>query len=326
MADLSVTYLNLKLANPFLVSSCRITGTLAGIQQCAEQGAGAVVLQSLFEEQIDMETGLHQASQDGSALHPEALDYLTELGKERGADQYLQLITDAKRAVDIPVIASINCVSDRWWMDFASQLVAAGADALELNIGLLPNMASEDGRDIEARTLAIVKEVRSRVNVPLAVKIGPYYSSLPALVDGLTKAGADSLVLFNRFFRLDIDIESMSFVRGSMFSSSDEAQLPLRWLALLSPHCSVPLSASTGVHSGADAIKMILAGAQVVQFCSVLYMRKVNHLPIMIEEMNSWMDRHEYASLGDLRGKMAGSSARAKELLGRLQYIKALAE
>jgi len=325
MADLAVSYLKLKLKNPFLVSSCGLTGSLTGIRRCAEQGAGAVVLQSLFEEQVDIETGLDGEFQAERAVHPEAMDYLTELGKSRGAEAYLELIAEARRAVDIPIIASVNCVSDRWWSEFTAQIQSAGADALELNIGFIPGLASTDARALESRTVQIVRDVKAQTGLPVAVKLGPWFTALPDVVANLVQAGADGIVLFNRFYRLDIDIEQQAFVTGRMYSSPEELHLPLRWIAILSPHISVPISGSTGVHSAADAIKLVLAGAQVVQLASALYTRKINHLGTLIEETADWMDRHDYATLDAFRGRMSSTNAQAKAALGRLQYIKALA-
>ena len=325
MADLSVSYLNLKLTNPFLVSSCGLTGSLDGIRRCADNGAGAIVLQSLFEEQIDIETGIDGEFDAERAFHPEAMDYLTELGKSRGAEAYLDLIAAAKAAIDIPVIASVNCVSDRWWTEFTAQVQNAGADALELNIAFIPGLTCTDAKALESRAVQIVREVKQRTELPVTVKLGPWYTALPDVVSNLVAAGADGIVLFNRFYRLDIDIEQQTFVTGRMRSTPEELHLPLRWIAILSPHIGVPISGSTGVHSAADAIKLFLAGAQVVQLASALYTHKVGHLKTLIADTADWMDRHGYSTLDAFRGRMGGTDAAAKAALGRLQYIKALA-
>ncbi len=325
MADLSVSYLTLGLSNPFLVSSCGLTGSLDGIRRCAEQGAGAVVLPSLFEEQIDLETGISSAFDAERAIHPEAMDYLAELGKSRGSEAYLDLIATAKAAVDIPVIASVNCVTDRWWSEFTSQIQEAGADAIELNLAFIPGLGGPDAKALEARAVRIVRNVRQQTRLPVAVKIGPWFTALPDVVAGLVTAGADGIVLFNRFYRLDVDIEQQAFVTGRMYSSPEELHLPLRWIAILSPHLGVPISGSTGVHDAADAIKLFLAGAQVVQLASALYAHKVGHLQTLIADTGDWMDRHGYATLDAFRGRMSGTDAAAKAALARLQYIKALA-
>lgn len=324
MANLKTQYLGLQLKNPFIVSSCGLTGSLGGIKACAEHGAAAIVLKSLFEEQIDVETGLQADAAASLAQQPDAAEYLTELGKSHGPDKYLALIRAAKEMVDIPIIASVNCISDRWWTDFTRQLATSGADALELNIGRIPTMAAEDAAMIEQEACEIVRTIKHQLQIPVTVKIGPHYTSLPALVDGLIAAGADGIVLFNRFFQIDIDTETQSFITGKMISSPAELALPLRWTALLASRIKVPISLSTGVHSADDAIKAILAGASVVQIASVLYEKKVPYLETMLAETNAWLDQHGAASLDAIRGNLSAKSPEAQAALGRTQYIKAL--
>ncbi len=324
MADLSVEYLGLALKNPLIVSSCGITSSLDGIRQCAGLGAGAVVLPSLFEEQIDIENGVGAEPGHELAVHPEAQDYLAELGMRQGPERYLALIADAKRAVDIPVIASINCVTDRWWVEFARRIESAGADALELNIGFLPAGTAVGAQELEQRAVEIVRRVAARTRLPVAVKIGPYFSSLPDVAGRLVEAGADSLVLFNRFYQLDLDPETRQFITGRMFSTPAELHLPLRWAALLSPGLEIPISASTGVHSAADVVKMLLVGAQVVQVASALYVRKRQHLATMLNDLDAWADRHGVGALEDIRGSLSAREPAAREALGRLQHLKAL--
>ena len=322
MAALHTHYLGLSLKNPFVASSSGLTGTLAGIAKCAECGASAVVLKSLFEEQIDAEIGSMVDEQ--IAIHPEAQDYLTGLGKVHGPDTYLKLIADAKAETGIPIIASVNCVSSQWWVDFSKQIEQAGAAALELNIGVIPQVPAEDSNQLEARIVDTVRAVKARISIPIAVKIGPYFTSLPTLLEKLVQAGADGIVLFNRFYRLDIDTEKLSFITGKMTSTPEELHLGLRWVALLAPTIKVPISLSTGVHSADDAIKAILVGAQVVQIASVLYSKKTTYLQTMIDETTAWLDQHGHASLDDIRGRLSAKNAEAKAVLSRIQYIKAL--
>ncbi len=322
MATLQTEYLGLQLKNPFIASSCGLTGTLAGVAECARSGAGAVVLKSLFEEQIDAELG---AVMDANlAVHPEAQDYLSGLGKVHGPDTYLKLIADAQTETDIPIIASVNCISNKWWGDYARQIEQAGAAALELNIGTIPSMPAPDSHALEEQMVDTVRAVKSQIKIPVAVKLGPYFTSLPAVVERLVEAGADGLVLFNRFYRLDIDTEKLTFITGKMTSQPEELHLSLRWVALLSPHVSVPISVSTGVHEATDAIKAILVGARVVQMASVLYRKKTKYLQTLAEETLAWLDRHGFASLDAIRGQLSGSNSAAQEVLGRIQYIKAL--
>jgi dihydroorotate dehydrogenase (fumarate) len=322
MATLQTKYLGLPLKNPFVASSCGLTGTMSGISKCVEGGASAVVLKSLFEEQIDAEIGA--LVDDQMAVHPEAQDYLSGLGKVHGPDTYLKLIADAKAETGVPVIASVNCVSGKWWVDFSKQIEQAGAAALELNIGVIPQVPAEDSNQLESRIVETVRDVKARIKIPVAVKIGPYFTSLPTLLDNLVQAGADGLVLFNRFYRLDIDTEKLAFITGKMTSQPEELHLALRWVALLSPKMRVPISVSTGVHSAEDAIKAILVGAQVVQIASVLYSKKTTYLQTMIDETANWLDKRGFASLDDIRGRLSAKDDQAREVLGRIQYIKAL--
>lgn len=323
MADLSVRYLGLDLRNPFVASSSEITGRLNGIRQCADAGAGAVVLESLFEEQINAELG-GAAGAGGSAFPEEAEVYLRELGKKHAPDKYLNLIEDAKEAAGIPIIASVNSVSTRWWLEFARQIESAGADALELNIALMPISLNESSAEIERHTCSIVRDVRGRTNLPIAVKIGPYFTALPSLVQSLVEAGADSIVLFNRFYQLDIDPEGLKPLPGYQYSTPHELYMPLRWTSILAPHISCEFSLSTGVHSGLDAAKAIVAGARVVQIASVLYTKKIRYLATMIGELEQWLDAHGYSSVESARGALAASGNYRPEELERIQYIKAL--
>ncbi len=325
MADLSVKYLGLNLRNPFVVSSCGVSATVKGIKQCADYGAGAVVLKSLFEEQIEAEIGMGDLG-GGIDIHPEASDYLSELGKSHGPRSYLQLIEEARREVDIPVIASVNCVSARWWSDYAQQIETAGADALELNIAIMPRTLDQEAAGLEDAFYRIIDQVRKQVSLPLTVKIGPYFTALPRVVAGVVKAGANGVVLFNRFYQLDIDAETMELVPGYQFSSHQEMHLPLRWVSILSPQIECDFSASTGVQSGLDAAKMILAGANVVQVASVLYTAGIKHLRVMIKDLESWLDQHGFAAPDEIRGKLTQSESYKSETLERLQYIKTLGE
>lgn len=328
MANLAVKYLGLELKNPFIVSSCGLTRTVRGIRPCAAAGASAIVLESLFEEQIDAELGVGGAAaasiSDEIAVHPEAADYLNELGKSYAPHTYLELIQQAKSEFDIPVIASVNCVSARWWSDYARQIETAGADALELNIALMPRRIDQEAAGLESRVYDIVQGVREQVSLPITVKIGPYFTSLPRVISRITAAGANGVVLFNRFYQLDIDPETEELVAAYQFSSEHEIYQPLRWISILAPQVQCDISASTGIHSGLAAAKMILAGANVVQVASVLYTRKVKHLTAMIDEFDAWMERRGYATVAEARGHLMQSKSYDPEALERLQYIKAL--
>lgn len=323
MVDLSVEYLGLKLANPLIVSSSSLTNSPEKVLRCQEAGAGAVVLKSLFEEQIEAHTR-DLEEQAWPYPHPEAFDYLRQTGMRMGEEEYLELIKAAKKAVSIPVIASLNCISPRWWNDTAREIEAAGADALELNIALMPADFERSAEDIEKAYVRIVDNVRRVCSLPLAVKIGPYFTALPRLAEELRRAGASALVLFNRFYQLDIDIDRPAIVPGYHLSSPEEIYLSLRWIAILADRVGCGLAASTGVHDAAGVIKQLLAGASAVQVCSHLYLKGLERLSVMLEEIGSWMEKHGYLRVADFRGLMSREQSKQPDYYERLQYIKVL--
>jgi len=323
MAELATRYLGLTLGNPVMVSSCGITGSVSGVRQCAAAGAGAVVLKSLFEEQIYAELG-GEGGGAGAAFPAEAEAYLELLGKTSGPTPYLELIRQCKQEVSIPIIASMNCVSSGWWVDFAEQIEHAGADALELNIALMAHRQDQSAQVIEERMMAVVRQVRGHTRLPLAVKIGPYFSALPHTVGALKDAGATAVVLFNRFYQLDIDPVALKPIAGKHYSEPEELALPLRWTAILAPQAICELSVTTGVHSGIDAAKALIAGAQTVQVASVLYRRKISALSGIVQELEEWLDRHAYPSVQAARGQLSRSGNYRPEELERMQYIRAL--
>jgi len=347
MADLSTTYMGLALKNPILVASNSLTGTIDGVRRCAEAGAGAVVLKSLFEEQIVAETdALNQyADYTGAA---EAYDYIQGYGMELGPQDYLKLVTQAKQSVPIPIIASLNCISSKRWTDYAIKLETAGADAIELNVGIMPTQAKLEGLRVIDQYLQILFDVKSRVKIPVAMKVGPYFTNFANFVDrlshdraeapaysvgwfgknrevgNLTWKGADGLVLFNRYYRFDIDLENMALTHGNPFSSPNEIHYTLRWLSLLAGKAGCDLAGTTGIHTGQDVVKAILAGAKVVQICSTLYLNGLEQISRMKEDLGGWMDEHGYAKLCDMRGKLSQKMSKQPEHHERLQYLKLL--
>ena len=323
MPDLSVTYMGLRLDNPFIASSCGLTGTVDGVRKCAEAGAGAVVLKSLFEEQI-----AHEVSQTEESVnvdfHPEALQYVSQMGRQHGPREYLSLIESAKDAVSVPIIASVNCVTPKWWSNYARQIAQAGADGIELNISVMPRSFTDHSDSIEREFLRVVEKVRAKTDLPIAVKIGPYFTSLPRVAVELRKAGVSALVLFNRFYQFDIDIESRSVVAGYQFSTSNEIHQSLRWISILAGNVGCDLAASTGVHTGEDAVKQLLAGANAVGLCSTLYRNGVGTIGAIRSEVSAWMDKHGYDSIARFRGTLRQAESETPEKYERLQYIKAL--
>lgn len=346
MPDLSTSYMGLTLKNPFIVASSSLTKTLDGVRNCAAAGAGAIVLKSLFEEQITAETEQLSKHAEEHSSHGEAYHYLQGYGMQLGPKDYLDLIRAAKQAVDIPIIASLNCISTDRWGDYALQLENAGADAIELNVGLMPTLAKQEGPTIVDLHLRILHTVKSKVTIPVAMKVGPYFTSFANFADRLTQdraeapaysvgwfgrnkevgkptwKGADGLVLFNRFYKFDIDIDKLELVHGNPYSQQQEIHYTLRWLSLLSGKLSCDLAASTGIHNGQDAVKAILAGARVVQLCSTLYLNSLEQIKTMQQEVSDWMQQKGFEKLSDFRGKMSQQQSKNPSDYERLQYIK----
>ena len=323
MFNLSTQYLGLNLKNPIIVSSSSLTNNVNGIVSCANSGAGAVVLKSLFEEQITAE--LDTIENDPSIEnHPEAADYVRQLGMDLQSDSYLKLIEDAKKSVDMPIIASLNCISKEKWLDYAKQIEQAGADALELNIAIMPKDFHSLPEEIEELVVDIVKNVRQKVSIPLSVKLGPYFTSIPKVVQQLQEAGVNGLVLFNRFYRPDVDIEKLEIVPGYRYSTPEEISLSLRWIGILSRQVKIDLAGSTGIFDGVGVIKQILAGAKATQICSTVYINGFKQIGIMLERVKFWMQTHNYESLDDFRGILSHKNTQKPAYFERLQYIRAL--
>ncbi len=325
MIDLSTRYLGLDLKNPLVIASSGLTTTLQGVQNCANAGAGAIVLKSLFEEQINADvTALTNASVD--FMHTEALEYLEGYGHACGPHEYLTLVRDAKQAVDVPIIASVNCITAERWADYAAQLAKAGADALEVNVGFLPNSADLTSAAVEERYAKILQTVKSRVDIPVALKIGPAFSSFRPLAQrlGTGPQAADALVLFNRFYRLDIDVKTLKVVAGNPYSSQDEIHTSLRWILLLAGKIDSDLAATTGIHDGQDVAKQLLAGASVAQLCSTIYRHGFVQIKTILAQLHEWMETHNFTRLDDFRGRLSQSNSEEPESYERLQYIKGL--
>ena len=347
MADLTTEYMGIELSNPLVVGSCGLTKSVQGVKEAADAGAGAIVLKSLFEEQIAAEVDA-LSSESHYPAHTEAYDYLHGFGHAFGPSDYLRLVSEAKKSVSVPIIASVNCVTADRWVEYATKLADAGADGLELNVGFLPNDPLFDGSMVEDRHLQILSAVRAAVDLPVALKVGPFFSSFAHLAVKLGKdrmkgapftvgwcgpgdieqevswKAADALVLFNRFYQFDIDIESLQLAGGNPYSSSDELHLSLRWVSLLAGRINSDLAASTGVHNGQDMIKQILAGATVVQVCSTLYRNGLGQISSILDQLQEWMQSHNYARLDDFRGLMSHARSESPAEYERVQYIKAL--
>jgi dihydroorotate dehydrogenase (fumarate) len=346
MIDISTSYMGLPLKNPFIVASSSLTGHVESVKRCAEAGAGAIVLKSLFEEQIEAETYALSDETDAHAGHGEAYEYLQGYGMELGPQQYLDLVKQSKSAVDVPIIASLNCADGGRWSSYAAKLENAGADAIELNISIMPSSVKQQGPAVVDEYLRIIYEVKQQVKIPVAVKVGPYFTSFANFADRLaneraeapaysvgwlgknktpgkiTWTGADALVLFNRFYKLDIDINKITLVHGQPYSSSSEINDSLRWLSLLAGKVNCDLVGNTGIHTGHDAVKALLAGAKVVQCCSTLFINGLQQIKVMENQLKTWMEQHGFEKLCDFRGKLSQSKSDNPEDHERLQYIK----
>ena len=326
MADLSTTYMGLELRNPVVMASCGLVSTVEGVKKAADAGAGAVVLKSLFEEQIRAETAEAAAGFD-SVNHPEARGYVqTEAWMRYGPRDYCRFVEGAKKAVDVPVIASVNCTSDKWWSQYPKDLEAAGADAIELNI-LVPGTDVElSGALVEQIYIRTVRGVAEQVSIPVAAKIGSSFGSLGFVTKQLVESGAKALVLFNRFWAPDIDIDKLRIKAASPFSQAIEMHLSLRWIGLLHGDYPCDLAATTGIHEAEQVVKQLLAGATVTQVCSTVYRNGFGQIGTILAGLEAWMARPDFQSVSDFRGKLSERSAKDAALYERQQYIKHLTE
>lgn len=322
MADISTSYMGMELKNPIIVGSSGLTNSLENIKEIAEKGAGAVVLKSLFEEQILHEANKTYSQDEVANAYPEAQDYITNYTRDSEVEAYLQLIKDAKSAVDIPVIASINCISSSEWISFAKKIEDAGADGLELNIFILPSNPQRGAAENESVYFEIAEKVTKLISIPVALKISYYFSGLAKMALKLSWTGISGMVLFNRFFSPDIDIDTFEVKPSNVFSTADEISLPLRWTAMLSNRLHCDIAASTGVHDGEGLIKLLLAGARAVQLSSILYKNGFGEIPKMLKELEQWMDKHNFKDLEQVVGKMSIKKAKNPAAYERVQFMK----
>lgn len=317
--NLTTKYLGLTLRNPLIVSSSGLTSTIEKVRAAAAAGAGAVVLKSIFEEQLTAQAGSLEAYND----YPEAADYLRGYVQGGAMQEYLDLIGKASSELTIPIIASINCATSGEWVAYAKQIAAAGAAALELNIFTLPTDPTLTAEKIEERYLKIVADVRAATDIPIAVKLPAHFTNPLNIIEQLYYRGVKGVVLFNRFFSTDIDIQRMEVVSGGVFSSSDELRNSLRYTALassLTPLADVAIS--TGVHSGADAVKALLAGAKAIELCSVLYENGVDHIEVILAEIERWATEKNYTAIDDFIGLVNASREKDAEVFERAQFMK----
>lgn len=319
MPNLEVEYLGLKLKNPVIVSSSGLTSTVDKIRSLEKAGAGAVVLKSLFEEQINYEAGSLIMDND----YPEAEDYIRNYTKDHSVGNYLNLIEEAKKTVSIPVIASINCISASDWVGFSQRIQEAGADALELNVYFLPTDRLTSSADFENIYYDLASKITGIINIPVSVKLGNNFTNVLAIIDRLHAQGIKGVVMFNRFYEPDIDIEKMKLTAADIFSNSSDLRHVLRWVALVSDKIRfMDISASTGVHSYEAVVKQILAGAKTVQVCSLLYKNGIKEVSNLVGGLQEWMDRKGYGEINDFRGKMSYKNIPDPSAYERSQFMK----
>jgi dihydroorotate dehydrogenase (fumarate) len=324
--DLSTTYLGLKLKNPLVPSASPLSRTLDGMKRLEDAGAAAIVMYSLFEEQIEHETAeLNHYLQYGTESFAEALSYFPDTGEYNlGPDEYVEHVHRAKSTLGIPVIGSLNGISTGGWVTYAKKIEQAGADALELNVYYIPTDRKLSAHDVEQRYIDVLRSVKSNVKIPVAMKLSPFFSSLAHTAEELVKAGADGLVLFNRFYQPDIDLETLEVRPGVVLSSSVAMRVPLRWIAILYGHVKASLAATSGIHSGEDVLKMLMAGADVTMMCSALLLHGAGRVTEVLSEVEQWMTEHEYASVSQMKGSMSQKSVADPAAFERANYMKAL--
>jgi dihydroorotate dehydrogenase (fumarate) len=324
--DLTTTYLGLKLKNPLVPSASPLSHTLDGMKRLEDNGASAIVMYSLFEEQIAHETAeLNHYLSYGTESFAEALTYFPESDDYNlGPDEYVELLHKAKGSLGIPVIGSLNGISTGGWVKFARKIEEAGADAIELNVYYIPTDPKLTGADVEDRYLDVLRSVKSNVKIPVAMKLNPFFSSLSNMAHRLDAAGADGLVLFNRFYQPDIDLETLDVTPNVILSTPQALRLPLRWVAILHGRIKASLAATSGIHSTQDVLKMLMAGADVTMMCSALLRNGPQRIKEILAELDQWMLEHEYVSVKQMKGSMSQKSIADPAAFERANYMKAL--
>jgi dihydroorotate dehydrogenase (fumarate) len=326
MVYLRTKYLGLDLAHPLIASASPLTKEVDAFKRLEDANAAAVVMFSLFEEQLRWEQGsLDYLTEVGAESYPEALSYFPPAARYNvGPDRYLELLRRATTSVQIPIIASLNAVTPAGWTDYARQIQQAGAAALELNVYHIPSGLEESGRDVEQRYLDILSAVKATVTIPVAMKLSPFFSALGHMAKQLDDAGADGLVLFNRFYQPDFDLETKQIVANLELSTKSEIRLPLLWIATLHGKLRASLAASTGVHSSLEVVKYLMAGADAVMTTSALLQNGIPYLTRLVEGLTEWMSAREYASVAELRGSMSQARVADPAAYQRANYIRIL--
>jgi dihydroorotate dehydrogenase (fumarate) len=322
MLDLTTKYLGLALTNPIIVGSSGLTDSPEKIKKLEENGAAAVVLKSIFEEEITHEYEKIIAEETSKRYKDEFLDYLDYRIKAENIEKYCKLITESKKAVDIPVIASVNCASKHEWTNFAKAFEDAGADALEVNLFFLPSNLNNTPQEIENSYFEIIDHLKAKIKIPIALKISFYFTALAQTIQKLSSSGVSGLVLFNRFYSNDFDIEKMTVTTTNVFSHPDDLFQSLRWISIMSQRVNCDIAASTGIHDGAAIIKQILAGANAVQVVSAIYNKGPEKIQNMLKDLKKWMISNNFDTLDQFRGKLSQEKSGNPAIYERVQFMK----
>jgi len=321
MSNLGVKYMGLSLRSPIVAGSSGLSKDVDGVKRLVDAGAGAVVLKSVFEEQVSHDVRMMNGPDSTVPVHPEAEAYINTYGTEHAADKYLSLIEKARVAVDVPVIASLHCASDGQWVEYARKVRDAGASALELNVFIPPHDPDVNGIQLESVYLNIARKVKAAVDLPIAMKVGWHFSAMARFLTELSEH-VDSLVLFNRFYRMTIDVEGMRLMHAIPFSEPREHEIPMRWISVMNGVARCDLAASTGVHDWQTAVRMMLVGASAVQVCSVLYREGPDSVTAINTGIADWMDRHGYDDIEQFRGSMSRRALKRPPQFDRVQFMK----
>ena len=324
--DLTTTYLGLHLKNPLVASASPLSKKIDTLRRLEDAGAAAVVMYSLFEEQLTHESQeLHHYLERGTNSFAESLDYFPELDTyNMGPELYLEHLHNVKRALDIPVIGSLNGISPGGWVDYAHRMEQAGADALELNIYSLPTDPDVSSAELEDSYVQLVRDVRATIKLPIALKLSPFFTSLPHVAKRFVEAGANGLVLFNRFYQPDFDLEELEVIPNLELSTSHELRLPLRWIAILYGRIAADFALTSGVHTAQDVLKAMMAGANVAMMTSTLLTNGVGRLMHILNDLQEWMEEHEYVSIRQMRGSMSQQAVADPAAFERANYMRAL--
>lgn len=324
--DLKTNYLGMTLKHPLVPSASPLSHDLDGLRRLEDAGASAVVMFSLFEEQLHLESeALHNLLDYGRESVSDVTSYWRELPNyASGPDRYLELINKAKETLELPIIGSLNCTSLGGWVDFAALIQEAGADALELNLYHIPTNPEVSASEQEAQYIEIIKAIRAHVSIPLAVKLHPFFSSLPHTAQQLAQHGANGLVLFNRFYQPDFDLDTLDVAPRLVLSTSDDLRLPLWWTSILYAKIEADLAITSGVHNHLDVLKAMMAGACVAMMASELLRHGLGRIPIILNDLQRWMEEHEYESIQQMQGSMSHHNVRQPQAFERVNYMRVL--